>query len=159
MVRDVGVAEDLAQEALVAALETWPRTGVPDNPGAWLMATAKNRAVDLSRRATTYERKREEIAHELGLMMAMEGASPASGSLGGPASRQRSRPSRRLNCRPGSIDRISAAIAIWNTNPPDAENPDTATSPVGGSRRDGRQDDCQQDHCQQSHWQRDSQQK
>src|ERR1700759_952209 len=77
LVRDVGLAEDLAQDALVAALEAWPRTGVPDNPGAWLMATAKNRAVDLSRRATTYERKREEIAHELGLIMAIEGASPA----------------------------------------------------------------------------------
>jgi RNA polymerase sigma factor (sigma-70 family) len=77
LVRDLGLAEDLAQDALVAALEAWPRTGIPDNPGAWLMATAKNRAIDLSRRATNYERKREEIAHELGLMMAMEGASPA----------------------------------------------------------------------------------
>jgi RNA polymerase sigma factor (sigma-70 family) len=77
LVRDVGLAEDLAQDALVAALEAWPRTGIPDNPGAWLMATAKNRAIDLSRRASTYERKREEIAHELGLMMAMDGASPA----------------------------------------------------------------------------------
>jgi RNA polymerase sigma-70 factor, ECF subfamily len=77
LVRDVGLAEELAQDALVAALETWPRAGVPDNPGAWLMATAKNRAIDLSRRAGTYERKREEIAHELGLMMAMEGAAPA----------------------------------------------------------------------------------
>ncbi|HVW47191.1 MAG TPA: sigma-70 family RNA polymerase sigma factor [Solirubrobacterales bacterium] len=77
LVRDVGLAEDLAQDALVAALETWPRTGVPDNPGAWLMATAKNRAIDLSRRASNYARKREEIAHELGLMMAIEGASPA----------------------------------------------------------------------------------
>lgn len=75
LVRDVGLAEDLAQDALLAALETWPRTGVPDNPGAWLMATAKNRAIDLSRRATTYERKREEIGRELGLMMAMDGAS------------------------------------------------------------------------------------
>jgi RNA polymerase sigma-70 factor, ECF subfamily len=72
LVRDVGLAEDLAQDALLAALETWPRTGIPDNPGAWLMATAKNRAIDLSRRASNYERKREEIAHELGLMMAME---------------------------------------------------------------------------------------
>jgi RNA polymerase sigma factor (sigma-70 family) len=77
LVRDVGLAEDLAQDALVAALEAWPRTGVPDNPGAWLMATAKNRAIDLSRRAANYERKQEEVAHELGLMMAMEGASPA----------------------------------------------------------------------------------
>ena len=74
LVRDVGLAEDLAQDALVAALERWPRDGVPDNPGAWLMATAKNRAIDLARRAPTYERKREEIAHELGLMMAMDGA-------------------------------------------------------------------------------------
>jgi RNA polymerase sigma-70 factor, ECF subfamily len=71
LVRDVGLAEDLAQDALVAALETWPRTGVPDNPGAWLMATAKNRAIDLSRRAANYERKREEVAHELGLLLAM----------------------------------------------------------------------------------------
>ena len=78
LVRDVGLAEDLAQDALVAALEAWPRTGIPDNPGAWLMATAKNRAIDLSRRASNYERKREEIAHEVGLMMAMESASPAA---------------------------------------------------------------------------------
>jgi RNA polymerase sigma factor (sigma-70 family) len=73
LVRDVGLAEDLAQDALLAALERWPRDGVPDNPGAWLMATAKNRAIDLARRASTYERKREEVAHELGLMLAMDG--------------------------------------------------------------------------------------
>jgi RNA polymerase sigma-70 factor, ECF subfamily len=78
LVRDVGLAEDLAQDALLAALESWPRSGVPDNPGAWLMATAKNRAIDLSRRATTFERKREEIAHELGMLMAMDGASPVA---------------------------------------------------------------------------------
>ncbi|HEY5333990.1 MAG TPA: sigma-70 family RNA polymerase sigma factor, partial [Solirubrobacterales bacterium] len=78
LVRDVGRAEDLAQDALVAALERWPRDGVPDNPGAWLMATAKNRAIDLARRAGTYERKREEIAHELGIMMAMDGADLAA---------------------------------------------------------------------------------
>ena len=52
MVRDVGVAEDLAQDALVAALEQWPESGVPDNPGAWLMATAKHRAIDRFRRNT-----------------------------------------------------------------------------------------------------------
>jgi RNA polymerase sigma factor (sigma-70 family) len=80
LVRDVGLAEDLAQDALVAALEAWPRTGVPDNPGAWLMATAKNRATDLARRASTYERKREEVAHELGLLMAMDGADLAAGA-------------------------------------------------------------------------------
>src|SRR5947199_397810 len=51
MVRDVGLAEELAQESLVAALERWPETGVPENPGAWLMATAKHRAIDLLRRA------------------------------------------------------------------------------------------------------------
>jgi RNA polymerase sigma-70 factor, ECF subfamily len=78
LVRDVGLAEDLAQDALLAALEAWPRTGIPDNPGAWLMATAKNRAIDLSRRASNYERKHEEIAHELGVMLAMDGASLAA---------------------------------------------------------------------------------
>jgi len=61
MVRDVGLAEDLAQDALVAALEKWPESGVPDNPGAWLMATAKNRAIDLIRRNALLERKHEEL--------------------------------------------------------------------------------------------------
>jgi RNA polymerase sigma factor (sigma-70 family) len=65
MVRDVGLAEDLAQDALVAALERWPETGVPDNPGAWLMATAKHRAIDMFRRSERIERKHEEIGHEL----------------------------------------------------------------------------------------------
>ncbi|HEY2477857.1 MAG TPA: sigma-70 family RNA polymerase sigma factor [Solirubrobacterales bacterium] len=78
LVRDVGLAEDLAQDALLAALERWPRDGVPDNPGAWLMATAKNRANDLARRASTYERKREEVAHELGIMLAMDRADLAA---------------------------------------------------------------------------------
>ena len=64
-VRDVGLAEDLAQDALVAALETWPRAGVPDNPGAWLMATAKHRAIDTLRRGATLDRKHEQIAREL----------------------------------------------------------------------------------------------
>src|SRR5215469_7118102 len=57
MVRDVGLAEDLAQEALVTALERWPEVGIPDNPGAWLMATAKNRAIDQLRRNQMLERK------------------------------------------------------------------------------------------------------
>jgi RNA polymerase sigma factor (sigma-70 family) len=65
IVRDVGLAEDLAQDALVAALERWPKSGVPDNPGAWLMATAKRRAIDLFRRNTRMERKREELGREL----------------------------------------------------------------------------------------------
>jgi RNA polymerase sigma factor (sigma-70 family) len=72
MVRDVGLAEDLAQDALVAALERWPESGVPHNPGAWLMATAKNRAIDLARRQTTFERKQEELARDAGMRMAME---------------------------------------------------------------------------------------
>jgi RNA polymerase sigma-70 factor, ECF subfamily len=65
IVRDVGLAEDLAQEALVAALEQWPESGVPDNPGAWLMATAKHRAIDRLRRADVHRRKTEELAREL----------------------------------------------------------------------------------------------
>ena len=65
LTRDVGTAEDLAQEALVAALERWPETGVPENPGAWLMAVAKNRALDLLRRAKRLERKHEELSGEL----------------------------------------------------------------------------------------------
>ncbi|HEX5713020.1 MAG TPA: RNA polymerase sigma factor [Solirubrobacterales bacterium] len=64
MVRDVGLAEDLAQDALVAALERWPESGIPDNPGAWLMTTAKNRAVDLARRREMARRKGEELARE-----------------------------------------------------------------------------------------------
>ena len=72
MVRDVGLAEDMAQDALVAAMEKWPGTGVPENPGAWLMATAKNRAIDRMRREKTYERKREEVAHDTGLLFALE---------------------------------------------------------------------------------------
>lgn len=66
MVRDVGVAEDLAQDALVAALEQWPRDGVPDNPGAWLMTAAKHRAVDHFRRRQLLGRKHEELGREIG---------------------------------------------------------------------------------------------
>ena len=65
MVRDVGLAEDLAQEALVAALEQWPESGVPENPGAWLMATARHRGIDRLRRAAVHERKTAELAREL----------------------------------------------------------------------------------------------
>jgi RNA polymerase sigma factor (sigma-70 family) len=65
LVRDVGVAEDLAQDALLAALEQWPKSGVPDNPGAWLMTTAKRRAIDLLRRGKMLERKHQELGHEL----------------------------------------------------------------------------------------------
>jgi RNA polymerase sigma factor (sigma-70 family) len=65
IVRDVGIAEDLAQDALVAALEQWPKSGVPDNPGAWLMAAAKHRAIDYFRRKTLLERKHEKLGREL----------------------------------------------------------------------------------------------
>ncbi|HWT22936.1 MAG TPA: RNA polymerase sigma factor [Solirubrobacteraceae bacterium] len=65
LVRDVGLAEDLAQEALVAALEQWPESGVPDNPGAWLMATAKHRGIDRLRRAEVHARKTEELGREI----------------------------------------------------------------------------------------------
>ena len=65
IVRDVGLAEELAQDALVAALERWPQAGIPDNPGAWLMATAKHRAIDRLRRNRLAERKHEELGHEL----------------------------------------------------------------------------------------------
>src|SRR5947209_5056276 len=65
IVRDVGLAEDLAQDALVAALEQWPESGVPDKPGAWLMATAKHRAIDLFRRNERLARKYEELGRTL----------------------------------------------------------------------------------------------
>ena len=65
IVRDVGLAEDLAHDALVAALEQWPERGVPRNPGAWLMATAKHRAIDLFRRNKLLERKHETLGYEL----------------------------------------------------------------------------------------------
>ena len=64
IVRDIGIAEDLAQDALVAALEQWPKSGVPDNPGAWLMAAAKHRAIDYFRRTAMLDRKHEELARE-----------------------------------------------------------------------------------------------
>ena len=75
IVRDVGMAEDLAQDALVAALEQWPRSGVPDNPGAWLMAIAKRRAIDVLRRGPMLDRKHAELGHELEAKQ--ESAAPA----------------------------------------------------------------------------------
>ena len=75
MVRDVGLAEDLAQEALVTALERWPSTGIPENPGAWLMATAKNRAIDHLRRHQMAERKRGTTEDDASLS---HGAAPAA---------------------------------------------------------------------------------
>ncbi|MGA2009844.1 MAG: RNA polymerase sigma factor [Solirubrobacteraceae bacterium] len=72
IVRDVSVAEDLAQDALVAALQQWPRSGVPDNPGAWLMTTAKRRGVDSLRRTVALERKRQLIGHELQILQQLD---------------------------------------------------------------------------------------
>ena len=65
IVRDVGVAEELAQDALVAALEQWPEAGIPENPGAWLMGTAKHRAIDFLRRGTMLDRKHEDLGREI----------------------------------------------------------------------------------------------
>src|SRR5437879_6527382 len=78
IVRDVGLAEDFAQDALVAALEQWPESGVPDKPGAWLMATAKHRAIDHFRRSQRLERKHEELGREaLGIRSAPRESWPA----------------------------------------------------------------------------------
>ena len=71
IVRDVGLAEELAQDALVAALEQWPESGVPGNPGAWLMATAKHRAIDRLRRGEVLERKQQELGRELEVRQAL----------------------------------------------------------------------------------------
>src|SRR5512134_3794320 len=65
LVRDIGLAEELAQDALVAALETWPGSGIPDNAGAWLMAAAKRRAIDVLRHDTLLRRKHEELGYAL----------------------------------------------------------------------------------------------
>jgi RNA polymerase sigma-70 factor, ECF subfamily len=78
IVRDVGVAEDLAQDALVTALEKWPESGIPGNPGAWLMATAKHRAIDHLRRAQRLQRKHEELGRELESRQATAAPEPQS---------------------------------------------------------------------------------
>src|SRR5258707_1926111 len=64
-VRDIGLAEDLAQDALVAALQQWPESDVPDNPGAWLLAVGRRKAIDQIRRRSTIERKHQELGREL----------------------------------------------------------------------------------------------
>src|SRR5262245_51628729 len=71
IVRDVGIAEDLAQDALLAALQQWPESGIPDKPGAWLMATAKHRAIDRLRRMQLLERKHAELGRELEVQQAL----------------------------------------------------------------------------------------
>ena len=80
IVRDIGLAEELAQDALLAAVEQWPESGVPDNPGAWLMATAKHRAIDRLRRDARLERKQEVIGRELEAAQKMATAVPESGA-------------------------------------------------------------------------------
>ena len=80
VVWDVGLAEELAQDALVAALEQWPRAGIPDNPGAWLMATAKHRGIDHLRRQRMLSRKHEALGHELEMEQHMNGDSPENGA-------------------------------------------------------------------------------
>jgi RNA polymerase sigma-70 factor, ECF subfamily len=72
IVRDVALAEDLAQDALVAALKRWPESGIPENPGAWLMASAKYIAIDLLRRNTRLQRKQEQMARDIGIQLAMD---------------------------------------------------------------------------------------
>src|SRR5687767_8719622 len=78
---DVGTAEDLAQDALVIALEKWPESGVPDNPGAWLMATAKHRAIDLFRRQSLRSRKYEELGRELEIREELAGPALDAGNV------------------------------------------------------------------------------
>ena len=80
MLRDVGVAEEMAQDALVAALETWPDAGVPDNPAAWLMTTAKNRALDRLRRATWLASKQDEVTREIEEQLAASQSDPQAGA-------------------------------------------------------------------------------
>jgi RNA polymerase sigma factor (sigma-70 family) len=78
IVHDVGLAEDLAQDALVAALEQWPASGVPDNPGAWLMTTAKNRAIDRLRRGKLIREKHEALGHDLEIEQELRDSDPAA---------------------------------------------------------------------------------
>ena len=78
IVHDIGLAEELAQDALVAALETWPASGIPDNPGAWLMATARNRALDHFRRDKLLARKHEQLGHEAELEQQMAETEPGA---------------------------------------------------------------------------------
>ena len=103
IVRDIGVAEDLAQDALVAALEQWPKSGLPDNPGAWLMAAAKHRAIDYFRRNLRLERKHEELARELASKACEMGRIDSNGV--------RAKPAREV--RIGDMLRIKNEAADW----------------------------------------------
>ncbi len=103
MVRDVGLAEDLAQDALVAALETWPGSGVPDNPGAWLMAAAKRRGIDQLRRRALGDRKLEELARQI--EVEIQGPAPDPGdALDDPVGDDLLRPHLH-DVPPGAVDR------------------------------------------------------
>ena len=110
--RDVGLAEELAQDALVAALERWPESGVPDNPGAWLMATAKHRAIDHLRHGEVLERKHEELGRELESGPAARSAGPGRGD----GRRHRRRPARLVftTCHPvlGAEARVALTLRL-----------------------------------------------
>src|SRR5262245_32151226 len=120
--RDLDRAEDLAQEALLAALETWPSTGIPDNPGAWLMTTAKHRAIDDYRRHALPESKQEEIREALGGDVAGLGearlgnASDRTGAMRASGER---RPTRAAGSTGG---RVSGDGLIPTPKPPDMES-------------------------------------
>lgn len=107
IVRDVGLAEELAHDALVAALEQWPESGVPRNPGAWLMAIARRRAVDHMRRDRRFGRKAEEIAREIEARREPDGPDPTSPSTARSATICYAWSSRRVtrSCRPRSASR------------------------------------------------------
>ena len=132
IVRDVGLAEELAQDALVAALEQWPESGVPDNPGAWLMATAKHRAIDLLRRSKRLERKHEELGHEL---EAAAGAGRAGSRRRARRRRRRRPPAPRLHgLPPGALDRGARRAHAAPARRPD-DRGDRARVPRPGADR------------------------
>ena len=131
MLRDVGLAEDLAQDALVIALERWPESGVPDNPGAWLMATAKRRAIDRLRRGRMLERKHQELGRE-----SAAGEGGCAARRGPRRSRGRRPPAPRADLvPPGALDRGPCrADAAPGRRPHDARD----RAGVPGPRVDAR---------------------
>ena len=110
MVRDVGLAEELAQDALVIALERWPESGVPDNPGAWLMATAKHRAIDRLRRSKLLERKHEELGREAWISMSATRPCTSGSSGTSPA---RMRPRRNASSQSAGRTQSSPVVAAY----------------------------------------------
>ena len=110
IVRDIGVAEELAQDALVAALEQWPRTGIPDNPGAWLMGAAKHRAIDVFRRNSLRERKHEQLGYEL--EVEQETGQPDLDAALDDQRRRRSAPPRVHRLPPDLVAEARAALTL-----------------------------------------------